>query len=210
MKSPAIPQALAALAAALVSASVAGEARAGANFDGHWASLSCELRPQVGPQGKLQPWYLKRDIQIRGHDLDAKFTTFADGECKMPLWRLEFGATLREAGAWPQLSGAYKIDLAVDRYTRIVPLAAGFAEFLNSPGEGTCGPLKAAVDLAQDISKTGCKAFGLPPGATVKEVETMMVQNGMLFFAARPVDGSSPDSDEKRVFSLQVPLVSLK
>lgn len=178
-------------------------------MQGHWTSISCELRPQTGQDGKVQSWYLKRSFRIDGTQLQAEFISYADNACQAPLWKLEFSAIASDAGPWAGLKGARKVDLSVDLNTRVTPLMQGFADFLNSAGEGSCGGAKAEVGKALDI-KHGCKAFGMPANKIVKEAEVLAMVNDMLFFAARPVDGSSPTDDSKRINALQVPLVRAK
>ena len=100
---------LAIATAALCTATLAqaqgasAEAQTRAQFakeaNGLWQSLTCELRPQAGQDGKVQPWYLKRSMKIKGDQVDAEFVTYADGACQAPLWKLEFGATATDAGA---------------------------------------------------------------------------------------------------------------
>ena len=179
-------------------------------ISGQWKSIACELRPQMGQDGKVQSWYLTRIINIHGNKLDAVFVSYADEACEAPLWKLEFGATARYAGDWTGLKGAKKVDLAVDRYSHVTPLTQGFADFLNSAGEESCGGTKADLGKALDVKQYGCKAFGLPPNNTVKEAEIMATMNGMLFFAARPVDGSRPSDDSKRINALQIPMIRVK
>lgn len=176
-------------------------------IQGQWQSISCELRPQAGKNGSIQPWYLKRSLRIEGSKLEAEFVSYADNACQTPLWKLGFGANIRDTGMWAGLKGAHKMDLSVAHYSRVTPLKQGFADFLNAAGEGSCGGIKAEVGKTLDIKRYGCKAFGLPPNKTVKEAEVLAVVNNMLFFAARPVDGSSPTDDSKRINALQVPLI---
>lgn len=179
-------------------------------MQGRWASISCELRPQTEQDGKVQTWYLKRSFKIVGNKMEAEFISYADNACQAPLWKLEFGATASDAGPWSGLKGARKVDLSVDHHTRVTPLMQGFADFLNSAGQDSCGGTKAEVGKALDIKLHGCKAFGMPANKIVKEAEVLAIVNDMLFFAARPVDGSSPTDDSKRINALQVPLVRVK
>lgn len=174
-------------------------------FDGHWVSLACEVRPQQGQNG-LEPWYLKRDITISEGTIQAVFHNFADRDCAMPLFDLEFSGQFNDIEDSAVAPGARQVDLVIDQSVKLTPQMTGFADFLNSGGAGSCGPVAFAVGLQQDVRETGCAAIGLPANAVTTEFETMLVQGNALFFGARPVDGSSPNTAELRPTTLQVPL----
>jgi hypothetical protein len=174
-------------------------------FDGQWASLSCEMRPQQGQKG-LEPWYLKREIRISDGTIQAVFHSFADRDCAAPLFDLEFAGQFKDLADSPVAPGARQVDLVIDKSVKLTPLMAGFADFLNSGGPGSCGKETFAAGLQQEVRETGCAAIGLPANAVTSEFETMLVKGDALFFGARPIDGSSPNKAELRPTALQVPL----
>lgn len=177
-----------------------------ASIAGEWESLSCEVRPQKGKDG-VQSWYLKRKLRLTGAEIEAEFMTYGDPGCKTPTMKLELGGRYSVVSDSNVVAGAKQADLTIDRYTRITPLADGFAGFLNSAGPGKCGTDTWLVGKAQEIKATGCTLLGVAPNVDVKEFEVLYVRDDLLFFAARPVDGSSPDSAEKRPTTLQIPLL---
>jgi hypothetical protein len=174
-------------------------------FDGRWVSLACEMRPQQGQNG-LEPWYLKRDITISEGTIQAVFHSFADRDCAMPLFDLEFAGQFNDIGDSAVAPGARQVDLVIDQSVKLTPQMAGFADFLNSGGEGSCGLAAFTPGLQQEVRETGCAAIGLPANAVTTEYEAMLVKGDALFFGARPVDGSSPNTADLRPTALQVPL----
>lgn len=174
-------------------------------FDGHWVSIACELRPQQGQKG-LESWYLKRDVTLEGATIKATFQTYADRDCKAPLYVLEFEGQFLDKGPSDVAEGAHAYDLVIDKSVALTPQMQGFADFLNSGGAGTCGAAAFTVGLRQEVRETGCKAIGLPANAVTTEFETMLVKGDALFFGARPVDGSSPATADLRPTALQMPL----
>jgi hypothetical protein len=174
-------------------------------FDGRWLSLSCEVRPQQGQKG-LEPWFLKRDITFSEGTIHAVFHSFADRDCAMPLWDLEFAGRFEDKDTSPVAPEARQVDLIIDKSVKFTPLMEGFAQFLNSGGPGSCGAEAFTVGLQQEVRETGCAAIGLPAKAVTTEFETMLVKGDALFFGARPIDGSSPNQPELRPTALQVPL----
>lgn len=174
-------------------------------FEGRWVSLACEMRPQQGQNG-LEPWYLKRDVTILHGTIQAIFHSFADRDCATPLFDLEFAGQFNDIGDSAVAPGARQVDLVIDQSVKLTPKMAGFADFLNSGGAGSCGPVAFAADLQQEVRETGCAAIGLPANAVTTEFETMLVHGDALFFGARPIDGSSPNTAELRPTTLQVPL----
>ena len=190
-----------------LAVSTANAASKPQSFDGRWVSLSCESRPQTGKDGKLETWFLKRDIKIKGLSFDAVFSNYSDANCKVPLSRFEFGGSLKIVGDFSEIPRTKMADLAVDRYMKLVPTSEGFLGFLSQATPGQCGANPWAIGKGQDIKVTGCNLMGIPPNTVTKEYELLHVRGDLLFFAARPVDGSSPSSADKRPTTLQIPLV---
>ena len=174
-------------------------------LDGSWNSIACELRPQAGQDG-VQPWHLKRNIAFSGNRIDAHFTTYADSKCSSPLLDLKFGGEVRVQGSSDVAPGAMEVDLVVNDYLRITPLAEAFTGFLNSAEAGACGAESWKVGGEQDVFGTGCSLMGIAANSPTNEFEVLYVAGGQLYFGARPVNGMSLDSPDARPKALQVPL----
>ena len=174
-------------------------------IDGHWKSFACELRPQQGGNG-LTDWYLKREIKFSNGKIDAVFTSFADRDCKAALSELHFVGKAIVNGPSEVADGAKSVDLIIDESVKLTAFMQPFADFLNSAGQGGCGEDLFIVGKAQEVQKTGCKPIGLPTNAVTKEYETLLVRDNLLYFGARPIDGSFLSETSKRPGALQVPI----
>ncbi|MEM7301482.1 MAG: hypothetical protein AAF468_10410 [Pseudomonadota bacterium] len=175
-------------------------------LNGNWESISCEVRPQVGQDGKVTEWWLTRKIEMKDGRIVADFTTYAGPGCDVPLQVLGFAGSVTKVGESDVTVGAINADLKVDEYVRFTPIADGFARFLNSAPAGTCGAAKWEVGTTQNVHVTGCSVIGLKPNDPTVEFEVLAVQDDKLYFGARPVDGTFITSVEKRPHALQVPL----
>lgn len=175
------------------------------DLDGRWQSIACELRPQAGQNG-VEPWYLTRDITFGPGRIDAHFTTFADAQCSDPLLDLKFGGKVDILGGSDVAPGAANVNLIVDDYLSVTPRADGFAAFLNSADEGTCGTTAWTVGQEQDVFESGCSVMGVAANAPTTEYEVLHVSAGHLYFGARPVNGLALASPDDRPTALQMPL----
>lgn len=174
-------------------------------LSGTWQSMACELRPQAGQDG-IQPWYLTREVTFAEGRIDAHFTTYADAECSAPLLELRFGGDVVVHGQSDVAPGARNVDLIVNDYLTVTPQMEGFAGFLNSADPGACGTQDWAVGVEQDVYATGCTVMGVAPETPTNEYEVLHVSAGLLYFGARPVDGTSLDGPDTRPTALQMPL----
>lgn len=176
------------------------------SLNGSWESISCEVRPQVGQDGKVTDWWLTRKIEMKDGRIVADFTTYAGPGCDVPLQVLGFAGSVTKIADSDVTNGAIDADLKVDDYVRFTPIAEGFAQFLNSAPTGTCGAAEWKVGETQDVHETGCSVIGLKPNDPTVEYEVLALQDDKLYFGARPVDGTFITSVEKRPHALQVPL----
>ena len=177
-----------------------------ANLDGSWASLACEVRPQVGQDGTITEWWLTREIEITEGRIEARFTTFGQPGCTFPLNVLNFAGRVDIKGDSDVAVGAVAADLTIDEFVKITPLAQPFADFLNSIPAGSCGAEAWTVGAAQAIDETGCVLLGVEPNTPTVEYEVLANIDGMLYFGARPVDGTFITEESKRPRALLVPL----
>ena len=174
-------------------------------LSGEWASVSCEHRPPAD-----QPTYLKRNITF---DADGKiaiiFHQFADSFCEQPTFSFYFGGQYEVIGESKVADGAVESIITIDD-VRMTPDSEDMAGFFNTAEAGTCGTDEWVVGTEQAVSETGCSVFGLPAGLITTEYELFYIKNDFLFFAARPLDGSFLDGEDKRPGALLVPILRVK
>ena len=183
---------------------VAAQSTKEAGLDGQYASIACEVRPQPNHDGTMGEWWLTRDITIANDRIDAVFTTYAGPGCGFAVQELHFGGDIAVVGPSDVIDGAVEADLTIDDYVRIKPLADGFAAFLNSAPDGACLSAEWAVGQARDILKDGCLVLGVQPNTPTVEYEILATRDDMIFFGARPTDGTFIVSPEKRPSALLV------
>lgn len=189
---------------AQVGSPAAAQSTNEAGLDGNYKSIACEVRPQPNQDGTMGEWWLTRDITISNNRIDAVFTTYAGPGCGFALQELHFGGGVEIVGPSGVLDGAVEADLTIDDYVRIKPLAQGFADFLNGAPEGACLSSEWAVGTAREILAEGCLVLGVQPNTPTVEYEILATRGDMIYFGARPTDGSFIVSPEKRPSALLV------
>lgn len=194
----------AAIFAALLGSPVVAQSTSEAGLDGQYASIACEVRPQPNQDGTMGEWWLTRDITIADDRIDAVFTTYAGPGCGFALQELHFGGDIKIVGQSDVVDGAVEADLTIDDYVRIKPLAEDFAAFLNSAPDGACLSAEWAVGQERDILQEGCLVLGVQPNTPTVEYEILATRGDMIFFGARPTDGTFIVSPEKRPSALLV------
>lgn len=183
---------------------VAAQSTTEAGLDVDYASIACEVRPQPNQDGTMGEWWLTRDVTIADNRIDAVFTTYAGPGCGFALQELHFGGGIEIVGSSDVLEGAVEADLTIDDYVRIKPLAADFAAFLNSAPAGACLSAEWAVGQERDILQDGCLILGVQPNTPTIEYEILATRADMIFFGARPTDGTFIVSPDKRPSALLV------
>lgn len=178
-----------------------GKATGFPELAGRWRSIACELRPAQGG-GDM---YLRRAITFTDKKIDVEFKVFEDSGCTKPKLTLFFTGAVEVVGPSTVATGAHEVNLHIDTVD-LQPASEGVAAFLGSGGPSSCGPQPWKAGARQRISDTGCKPFALPPKTITHEYEVLAVDHDVLFFGARPVDGTSLDAVTKRPHALQVPL----
>ena len=149
-------------------------------------------------------WWLTRQVTVADNRIDAVFTTYAGPGCGFALQELHFGGRIEIQGPSDVIEGAVAADLIIDDYVRIKPLAQPFADFLNSAPEGACLSPEWTVGTAREILAEGCLVLGVAPNTPTVEYEVLAVRGEMIYFGARPTDGSFITSPEKRPQALLV------
>ena len=188
----------------LLSGPIAAQSTGEAGLDGRFASIACEVRPQPNQDGTMGEWWLTRDITIQNNRIDAVFITYAGPGCGFALQELHFGGSVDIVGPSGVIEGAVEADLTIDDYVRIKPLAEDFAAFLNGAPAGACLSAEWAVGQARDILQDGCLVLGVQPNTPTIEYEILATRGDMIYFGARPTDGSFITSPDKRPSALLV------
>ena len=174
---------------------------------GHWRSIACELRPLPYAEGEtVTPFHLTREFRYDDDRFEGTIVSYADPLCETPLVAYRFEGHLVSHGPSPAADGAEQIDYVLDRALHLTPLAAPFAEQLDALPPGSCGTEPWEVGVEQSIAETGCPVLNLAAGEVYVDHDIVHVVDDMLFFGAKPVDGSNFDSPEARPVQLQVPL----
>ncbi|MEM1289015.1 MAG: hypothetical protein AAGH60_11740 [Pseudomonadota bacterium] len=191
-------------AAALCIAPAQAQTTTEAGLDGTFASLACEVRPQPNQDGTMGEWWLTREVTIDADMIEAVFTTYAGPGCGFAVQELEFAGRIEIVGQSDVIDGAVEANLTIDDYVRIKPLAEDFASFLNSAPEGVCLTAEWSVGVARDILADGCGFLGVEPNTPTVEYEVLAVDGDIIYFGARPTDGSFITSPDKRPQALLV------
>lgn len=178
---------------------------------GNWTSITCELRPEpFGDGGSVSAFHLTRDFTYDGNLFEGSITAFADPLCQMPIVSYSFAGHLVSEGPSPAAKGAEKINYVLDRELTIMPELQEFADQLNQFPSGSCGANDWEVAGSQSILETGCPLFELAPGEVYTDYDIVHIIGDMLFFGAKPVDGSNFDVPENRPVQLQIPLIRVQ
>lgn len=199
-----IALASAAILATQFGSPAAAQSTSDAGLDGRFASIACEVRPQPNLDGTMGEWWLTRDITIADNRIDAVFTTYAGAGCDFALQELHFGGQIEIVGSSDVIEDAVEADLTIDDYVRIKPLAEDFAGFLNSAPSGACLSPEWAVGEARDVLQDGCLFLDVQPDTPTVEYEILATRGDMIYFGARPTDGTFIVSPDKRPSALLV------
>lgn len=174
---------------------------------GHWESIAVEVRPSgtKNADGTLNPFYLTRKFLFSpGDTFELTVTNFAEPFGKIPLAKMIIKGHTEWKGEAPIAVGAQKVDFIADIAYSVSPLASGFADVLN---KYTQGFNEWKVGETQSILKKAFAPFGLTEGQVFKEYDLIYLDEGMMFWGARNVDGRGFDTEENRPTNLQIPLV---
>lgn len=195
------------LAIATASSALAGcgSDDAAPDITGHWVSQGVETRDGAGGS-KL---YLRRDFQTTATSSAARFDFFADETGTTPTVSVWLDGPYTLDQAWPAVPGAYAGEF-VFRALKITPKSQALTDYLNSSAPGTCGSAPFALGVEQDASDTGCLTLGIDLKNKATEYDIVKRDGDLLYYGARPADGSGLDSPEKRPTALQVAMTLAK
>lgn len=175
---------------------------------GDWKSIAPEIRPSASknPDGTLKPFYLKRDFKYVAEDrFELGIVNFVDANGTIPLTRIVIKGHMFWPGPHPIAAGAQKVDFIADEDYEVTPLIQGFADLLNKVAGA--GFQKWEVNSTQSVFGKTFIPFGLTAGKNFMEYDLVYLNNGMLFWGARNVDGRGFDTELNRPTNLQIPLV---
>ena len=175
---------------------------------GDWTSIATEVRPSAAknPDGSLKPFYLRRDFKaLPGDRFELRITNYADASGQVPLARLAIRGHMAWRGAHAVAPGAQQVDFVADEAYEVTPLLPGFADALNQAAAQ--GYAKWEVGQTQSIFGKTFAPFGLTAGKNFMEYDLVYINQGMLFWGARHVDGRGFDTEQNRPANLQIPMV---
>lgn len=176
--------------------------------DGTWVSIAPELRPSLSrnEDGSAKPFYLFRTFTYQTDDIfTLEIINFADAYGKVPLAKLFIKGHVQWQGEHPIAAGAQKVDFSADEAYDVTPLHQGFVAVLNQVASAGFEPW--TLSGTQSILGKAFPPFALAEGQIFTEYDLMYVQQNMLFWGARHVDGRGFDTEENRPTNLQIPLV---
>lgn len=175
---------------------------------GDWKSITPEIRPsaQKNEDGTLKPFYLSRRFKYNADGtFELEITNFADAFGKLALAKLLIKGHAEFQGEHEIAAGAQKVDFTADIAYEVTPLHPGFLDLLNKLAVN--GFEKWELNGTQSIFKKAFLPFGLAEGQVFKEFDLVYVNNDMLFWGARNVDGRGFDMEANRPTNLQIPMV---
>lgn len=172
---------------------------------GNWQSIAPEIRPSRNPDGSLKPFYLQRQFVYAADDrFTLTIVNSADPFGAVPLVRIDIAGHMAWRGAHPIAPGAQKVDFTADESYAVTPLIQGFADLLGKVA--TEGYAPWSVNGTQSIFGKSFAPFGLVAGTHFAECDLVYLQDDLLFWGARNVDGRGFDSEANRPTNLQIPM----
>ena len=146
---------------------------------GHWVSPQCEAYPD----GKGGMNYLKRDFTLTAPQSWAlAVTIYGDSACQSPFVGLDVGGTFTVGAASADVAGASEVDYGFD-HRKLKPLSDAAAMTLGQTG---CGSGTWANGVEQDVTQSGCAAFGVPALSDCPtEQDLNRVDGARLFYGDR-------------------------
>jgi adenomatous polyposis coli down-regulated (APCDD)-like protein len=165
---------------------------------GKWESINGEERPN--------PWggkyFLKRHFNNSKNEANTKLVFYTDGTYS------DLNMTIEVVGPYHFIRPSAAVEGAVEtdfEFTSVAvtPHTQAMVDMLNGIPSGY---LKSwELNERQEVGTPGQGIMGIVIGE-YKEYDLVKADNDLLYYGARPVDGSAPDNAEKRAKSLQVPL----
>ena len=165
---------------------------------GNWESMGNEIRPN--------PWggnyFLRRYFHNTETEAHGTLVFYTDETHTARNITVEVIGPYRFLQPSAHVEGAIETDFEFTTIA-VTPHSQAMVDLLNS---APADYLKTwEPNVRQQVSKTGQGIMGMVIGV-YKEYDLTKVDGNLLYYGARPSDGSAPDTAAKRAISLQVPL----
>lgn len=174
---------------------------------GKWASIAPEIRPSnsKNEDGTLKPFYLTRRFTLFEDDsFELIINNLADPNGKICITKIAIKGHVQWQGDHPIAVGAQKVDFTADEEYTLTPMIQAFADVLN---KFAIGFNEWKIGESQSILRKAFPPFGLKEDQLFKEYDLIYINNGMMFWGARNIDGRGFDTEANRPTNLQIPLV---
>lgn len=177
---------------------------------GSWESIAVEVRPSSAKNsdGTLKPFYLTREFKFLPNDkFELTVINFADSYGKIPLAKMEIKGYTEWKGEHAIAVGAQKVNFIADEGYDVTPLLQGFADVLNQYAKEFN---EWKIGETQSILGKAFVPFGLAEGQIFNEYDLIYLNNDLMFWGARNVDGRGFDNEANRPANLQIPMIRKK
>lgn len=177
---------------------------------GSWESIAVEVRPSSAKNsdGTLKPFYLTREFKFLPNDkFELTVINFADSYGKILLAKMEIKGHTEWKGEHAIAVGAQKVNFIADEGYDVTPLLQGFADVLNQYAKEFN---EWKIGETQSILGKAFVPFGLAEGQIFNEYDLIYLNNDLMFWGARNVDGRGFDNEENRPANLQIPMIRKK
>jgi protein APCDD1 len=165
---------------------------------GKWESISGEERPN--------PWggkyFLKRYFNNTKNEANTKLVFYTDASYTALNITIEVVGPYHFIKPSDSVEGAVETDFEFVRVA-VTPHSQAMVDMLN----GMPAPYLQTwvANLRQEVTTPGQGIMGIILGE-YKEYDLVKAEDDLLYYGARPSDGTAPDTPEKRAKALQVPL----
>ncbi len=158
------------------------------------------------PQADGSTSYFSLDFDLTESEWGLDYVVFADAECATPALTVRIEGPYALTAPAAEVEGAWEGTFSFTRKT-MTPHVEFMADVLGSI-EG-CGAGEWEAGTTQDVSQTGCAAFGqLPIAECGADYDLVSLSDAGLTFGARPADNDMCEPG-KRPTELS-PLVSAR
>lgn len=161
-------------------------------YIGEWESVSSE---DLG-----NGTFATREFNLEKENWSLVFTLFMDEAQTTPVFAFRAVGKYEVEGVSTVVEGADNAYFGFDK--KYVTLLTDNEDLINGFGFSACGLEK---DVEKDISQDGC-SFLVSNAECGQEYDLLRLDNGQLFFGARPEAGEDMCSEEKRPTTLFYPL----